>query len=485
MDEPGNYEKAASSVPTLYSHENKDTTQVVYIYSTSSEIKHEPADQQSFDECRGQDESHTTNAYRKEPRPLSEDSRINWSQRREESESTRASSYDGEIEIGRNTFRGEKFLNYQKSWGRDGRPDQGDRLGIFKRDRSPNDAKKSTSDRRKPSLKGKYYNNENVGSHRSFPVRDSNDDERAGFVEGYYSTEYMHDTARREQFEENERSEWYKAESKQNNYEDNGRAGRKSFTPIRIYPHSKEVYRDRAQPYKKLEYRYGELPPNVTLVGQAGRNSHDLRGKEDRCYEEESTENDSIDAKMRNHKHIKCEGIQEGHTSMSMVAQRRDAEGFRNPVSEGQHIDEKYGAERLDKEERYRWEKEFSRGKNIGKMQEDYTPGVKESKYMKDDTERRVSPDSYARYGHREKYPRFACEISGGKEPQYRYFECYGGHEYDYPRKCERYNDIVQENDMPRMKGKSLERPRAFESHSPEMEEKRIASQKGYMMPGK
>lgn len=472
MEDSGKYEKATCPVPSLHNHESKDSTQVVYIYSASSEIKHEPADQQAFDECHSQDEPYTTNAYRNAPRPSSEESKVNWSQRREESEIARPSGREIDTENGRSTFsRSDKFVNYQKFWGRDGRANPGDTSGIFRRERSPNEAKTSTCDRRKQNLKGTYHGDENIGRQHAFVMHEKKEDDRASLVDGYYSSEHMGERRRREQYDEHEISEWYKAESKHKNYEDNGRAGRKSFTPIRIYPDSKEVYRDRAQPYKKLEYRHGsDAPPNVTLLGQSGHTPYEMRAKDERYYEEEAVPNDNFEAKLWNHKRVKREGATDGYGGMPLASQRRDNDGLRSTTQENSHHEDNYEAERAGKDEVYRWEKDTSKGKH--RIRGGY------------ELERRVSPDSYSRFAHRERLPRFACETSGNKEPHHRYLECYGGHEYDYPRKCERYNEMIHETETQRNQEKNLER-RGMGANSPEFEEKQFASQKGYIMPGK
>ena len=477
MDEGGNYDKASSSqVPGCYNHESKDSTQVVYIYSTSSEIKREPGDQHSFDECRKKDESYGDSVYRKE------ENRVSWPQRCDDPDSMRAYGHDIDIDHERHSLRSDRFFNYAKSWGHEIRANNGESVENFRRDRSPNEATKCLSDRRKHIIRGNECDSN--GSHHSLlPICDKNEDDRVSFLDRYYSGGYIRERKRRENCEENERSHWYRAESKQKSYEDNTRAGRKSFTPIRIYPHSKEICRERPYSHKKHEYKYGDAPPNVTLMGQGCRTSYEFR--ENRYYEDDMSHrepgNERMEGKLRSHKRIKCENVQEG---INAASQRRDNEEFRSHLMEGKNCDENYDTERAGNEEIHRWERDFSRCKTTHKLQSDGSPERKESKYMREEGERRNSPDDYVKPGQREGHPRFACEIGGNKEPMLRYFECFGGHEYDYPRKCERYSELMHANENQRNSGKGLER-RPMGANSPERDEKQIATQKEYVMAGK
>ena len=481
MDEGGKYEKASSStVPGFYNHESKDSTQVVYIYSTSSEIKREPAEQHPSDECRKKDESYGDNVYRKE------ESRVNWPQRYNDPESMRAYSHDVDIDNERYSLRSDRFFNYTKSWGQDARGNNGDIADNFSRDRSPNEAKKGLSDRRKHILRGNECRDDRNGSHGVLSTRDKNEDERVSFVDRYYSSSYIRERKRREDqhYEENDRANWYKTESKLKSYEDNGRAGRKSFTPIRIYPHSKEICRDRSYPYKKQEYRYGSAPPNVTLMGQGCR-TYEFREREARCYEDDvplrEPGNERMEEKLRSHKRSKYDNVPEG---VNAALQRRDSEEYRGHAMEGKHCDENYEVERMGNEEAHRWEKEMSRCKSMDQLQKNCSPERKESKCVRDEKERRGSPEDYQRIGQKDGYPRFACEMGGSKEPVLQYFECFGGHEYDYPRKCERYNELLHENENQQNNGKVMDR-RAMSVNSPDIEEKQISTQKRYVMAGK
>ena len=477
MDEDGKYEKASSSnVPGFCSRESKDSTQVVYIYTTSAEIKHEPADQHSFDDCREKDESYGDNVYCKE------ESRANRPQRYEDPEPKRVYGHD-DIDQQRHSFRSGRFYNYAKSWGQAVRVNNKDNLENVREDRSPNEAKKCLSDRRKQILRGNESREDNNGNHRLLSMRE---EERVSYSDRYYPSGYQREKRRRDsqQFEENERVNWYKTESKQNSFEDTGRTGRKSFTPLRIYP--KELCRDRSYLQKRHEYRYGDAPPNVTLMGQGYRAAYELRDREVRYCEDDMSSrelgNEKDEGKLRSHKRVKCGTLQEG---MSIAPQRHESEDCRGHMVEGKQFDDNYEMFREGKGgEIYRWEKEVSRCKSLEKMQNNCSPEWKEGRHSREEAERRNTPDDYIKLGQNESYSRFSCEIGGNREPVFRYFECFGGHEYDYPRKCDRYSELIHDNESQQNRVKGLER-RGMGATSPEVEEKQIATQKGYVMAGK
>ena len=495
MEEGGKFDKANTSQPVFYGKESKDNTQVVYIYSTSSEIKHEAADHDSFDEHRSECEPlHTSNSHRKEPRTFNEPEDINWRQEHDV-DTPGAEGSDAETEHGRYAPRRSQFQEQRRNWAPEESTSQRNSPHIFRSQNALDGIYKAKHINRRQIVHRSHSENSDYSSKsRQFMIREMGSGDRAMYMEGGHHHEMLHERRRTDDHlpEDNDKNGRFRVDYGDPKCDENIRAGRKAFTPIRIYPSTKDYYRERPRPYKKHEYSSVDPPPNVTLVSQDQHNYtlYDDKERDEQRYDEESRnkkpENGNIESarSFRNYRSEDRYGSSEG---LSKV-QRRDPEDYRENEFDGKIAAERYEAGRMrdevGNEKAYQFDKEISRKKTAKKERDELSPDDVERRYIRpvDDAMRRLSPNGYARLPARER-SRYECETPMYKDSPYRVNECYGGHDHNMPRKCERYSEMLHDMEINRSRMKtSEERPGMV--YPGESDGKRVVGPNGYLMPG-
>ena len=486
MEDRGKFDKPTKSVPTFYSLENKDNTQVVYIYSSSSEIKREPGEQ--YVNCI-HDEPYNIKPNRNEPHS-GDDGGATLPQRRDV-EMPRVGPCDIAMDNERIISKGDHMPEYARSWERD--RDYGDVPESFRRQRSPAEAPKPKYECKKQTAQRlPSVSTDNFTNTRPPLLRDNIEEGTVMYIDGSYEYNFGQEKRKRDYnlFEDEEKNSRLKSDNGGLRYEESSRAGRKSFTPVRIYPSGKDCYRDRPRYYRRHEYMYAEPPPNVTLVTQDYHRRSFVEDKEaePRHFEDEDPERDNFAIKHRPIKRVKSEDERDV-TNISSRLERPDVEEFHGRIFGERFNSKRYDIERLQagvgKEKVYYIEKGIARNKDsLQKHEHSPDSNGRQFNSHAEDMAQSSSPTDYLQYSQREKASNFEHEMPVDKDVPYRFNECFGGHEYEFPRKCERYSEMMHEMELYRGKGRKKER-RSTDMHIQETEDKIATDQKGYLFSGR